>query len=183
MNLSLRFIISLKMAINFFSGKKDFRSLSNFWECDVVVDGRVYQSGEHAFHGEKFVRLALIIDDQDRAARMMDHGATFLKPSYPTPALAKKMGGKKGFALKDYEINQWSRISLDVQRDISRFKFHAYEQVRQDLIASKGKILIHPALRCSKPEQCFWEGKFVDGAVVGANHLGLIWMHLRDSLT
>jgi len=172
----------LKMAINFFSGKKEFRSLSNFWEYDVVIDGRVYPSGEHAFHGEKFIRLGLLIDDQDRAARMMDYGATFMKPSYQTPALAKKMGGKKGFALKDYEIIQWSRISLDVQRDISRFKFDNYQQVRQDLLASKGKILIHPALRCSKPENCFWEGKFVDGAVVGANHLGYIWMQLRDTL-
>jgi len=78
--------------------------------------------------------FALLIDDQDRTALMMDYGATFMKPSYQTPALAKKMGGKKGFALKDYEINQWSRISLDVQRDISRFKFDNYQQVRQDLL-------------------------------------------------
>jgi predicted NAD-dependent protein-ADP-ribosyltransferase YbiA (DUF1768 family) len=82
--------------INFFSGKKAFRSLSNFWENEVVINGRVYQSGEHAFHGEKFIQLGVFIEDQIRAARLMDYGATFLKPSAYSPAMAKKMGGKNG---------------------------------------------------------------------------------------
>jgi predicted NAD-dependent protein-ADP-ribosyltransferase YbiA (DUF1768 family) len=43
--------------VNFFSGKDASRSLSNFWECVVVLDGREYESGEHAFHGEKYARI------------------------------------------------------------------------------------------------------------------------------
>ena len=169
------------MAINFFSGKKDFRSLSNFWENQVVIQDRVYKTGEHAFHGEKFIRLGLLIEDQERAAKIFDYGTTFLN-SYDTPAMAKKMGGKKGMALKDYELIQWSKISIDVQKEISKFKFDNYEQVRDDLLKSKGKILVHPALRCTHPEKCFWEGKFVDGSVIGRNLLGQIWMDLRDTL-
>lgn len=46
---------------NFFSGKKEYRSLTNFWEREVVIiDGekkRVYESGEHCFHGEKYYRI------------------------------------------------------------------------------------------------------------------------------
>lgn len=37
--------------VNFFSGKKEYRSLSNFWEKDVEVGGKIYESGEHCFHG------------------------------------------------------------------------------------------------------------------------------------
>lgn len=43
--------------ITFFSGKDAVRSLSNLWECVVVLDGREYESGEHAFHGEKYARI------------------------------------------------------------------------------------------------------------------------------
>jgi predicted NAD-dependent protein-ADP-ribosyltransferase YbiA (DUF1768 family) len=168
--------------INFFSGKKAFRSLSNFWEKDVVVDGRLYQSGEHAFHGEKFIQLSLHIEDQLRAAQLMDYGATFLKPSlYSTPEMAKKMGGKKGLTLNQEELWRWSKMSEGVQREISLFKLQ-YEEVRQDLILSKGKLLIHPAMRCSHPEKCIWEGKFVDGTIIGGNLLGKIWMEFRDTL-
>ena len=60
------------MAINFFSGKKEFRSLSNFWEYDVIIDGRVYKSGEHAFHGEKFFRLGSQHIDSQRSAQLLD---------------------------------------------------------------------------------------------------------------
>ena len=59
--------------ITFFSGKKEFRSLSNFWEKDVIVtthvsthvntDTREYESGEHCFHGEKYIRLGRLSED------------------------------------------------------------------------------------------------------------------------
>ena len=166
------------MAINFFSGKKEFRSLSNFWENDVIIDGRVYQSGEHAFHGEKFFRIG-------SSQEMIDYAKNFLKPSY-TPALAKKMGGKKGFKLNEDELRNWSLISIEVQKEISKFKFDNYEEVRVDLLKSGTKLLIHPALRCRYPENCIWEGKALvnDGVitVVGKNLLGKIWMELRDTV-
>ena len=155
--------------IYFFSGKKAFRSLSNFWENDVVIDGRVYQSGEHAFHGEKFFRLGYT-----------DYAAKFLKPS-GSPAMAKKMGGKKGLRLNDEELGRWSKISVEVQKDVCQYKLR-YAEVWDDLIDSKGKLLIHPALRCRTPEKCIWEGRYVDGNVVGKNLLGKIWMELREPL-
>ena len=167
------------MAINFFSGKKDFRSLSNFWENEVVIDGRVYKSGEHAFHGEKFFRIGSLAN-QERASQLLDYAKIFF--TCDTPAMAKKFGGKKGLRLTEEELALWTSLSIDVQKQISQFKFDTYQQVRDDLLNSKGKILVHPALRCSHPEKCFWEGKFLDGRVIGKNILGQIWMDLRDSL-
>jgi predicted NAD-dependent protein-ADP-ribosyltransferase YbiA (DUF1768 family) len=165
--------------IYFFSGKKAFRCLSNFWENDVVIDGRVYQSGEHAFHGEKFFRLGL--SGVDRSTELMDYAAKFMKPSSYTPAMAKKIGGKNGLRLNEEELWRWSKMSPDVQKEICQYKLQ-YEEVRRHLIESKGKLLIHPALRCRTPEKCIWEGKYVDGAVIGKNLLGNIWMELRESL-
>ncbi len=59
--------------------------------------------------------------------------------------------------------------------------------MRNDLCKSKGKILIHPAMRCSeeKLKSRLWEGKcvMVDGKikVIGKNKLGELWMELRDT--
>ena len=43
--------------------KTEFRSLSNFYKCKVVIfdsenGDRTYESGEHCFHGEKYFRLS-----------------------------------------------------------------------------------------------------------------------------
>ena len=63
-----------------------------------------------------------------------------------------------------------------------------YETVRDDLRKSAGKILTHPALRCSEATLAsrVWEGKGVvqDGRVVvlGRNTLGRMWMQIRDDM-
>ena len=172
--------------INFFSGKKDFRSLSNFWENEVVVDGRTYESGEHCFHGEKYIRLSEHCHE-DRKNLLWEYGQTFLKPSpYKTCSVAKRMGGKKGLALNPDELDRWLEISMDVQRSICIWKRDNYEEVREDLRKSGTNHLVHPALRCSpeKLKDRIWEGKgaVVDGQIVvlGQNRLGNLWMELRS---
>ena len=64
--------------------------------------------------------------------------------------MAKKLGGKKGLRLTDDELALWSSISIDVQKQISQFKFDTYPQVKDDLLKSAGKILVHPAMRCAR---------------------------------
>lgn len=174
-----------KGVANFFSGKKEFRSLSNFWENEVVLEGRTYESGEHCFHGEKYIRLSELCEDE-RKQKLFDYGQTFMKPSpYKTGSMVKKMGGKKGLLLNSNELTLWSSISINVQTDICKFKMENYEEVRQDLLKSKDKVLVHPALRCSEEnlKERIWEGKgvVVDGQIVvlGRNLLGQFWMELR----
>ena len=172
----------------FFSGKKEYRSLSNFWENDVVVEERLYESGEHCFHGEKYIKIGEQCENE-RKKILIEYGKTFLKPSkYTTGTIAKKMGGKKGLLLNMNEIHLWNTISIDVQYEICKWKIANYKEVRDDLIKSQDRILIHPALRCSQlqAEKRIWEGRCInkDGTivVVGQNKLGKIWMELRDSL-
>jgi predicted NAD-dependent protein-ADP-ribosyltransferase YbiA (DUF1768 family) len=185
--------------ITFFSAKKEYRSLSNFWEKDIVItveadtgtdadkNERVYESGEHCFQGEKYIRLGELCDDKNRKAALVDYGKTFMKPSlYKTSSCAKKMGGKKGLLLSSDELEKWYSISIDVQHSICNWKSANYEEVRADLLKSGNKILIHPAMRCSdeKLEKTRpWEGraKIENGKVIvlGKNLLGNIWAKYR----
>ena len=175
--------------VTFFSSKKEYRSLSNFWENDILIqDGeRVYESGEHCFHGEKYIRLGKLCEKEDRKKILLDYGLTFCKPSsYKTGAMAKKMGGKKGLLLSSEELEKWDTLRLSVQEEICMYKLKTDEMVRHDLIKSGNKILIHPALRCSEDKvekNSFWEGRAVlkDGKLVilGQNMLGNLWMTLR----
>lgn len=177
--------------INFFSGKKEYRSLSNFWGNDIVMTittkiKRTYESGEHCFHGEKYFRIGELCEDEKRKQMLIDHGMKFIKPSaYKTCAEAKKMGGKKGLALTIEELALWDNISRDIQKSICYYKINLYQEVRSDLLKSGNKLLVHPAMRCSeeKLETRIWEGKGVirDGkvTVIGKNMLGNIWMELR----
>lgn len=174
--------------ITFFSSKKEYRSLSNFWENEIVIqDERIYESGEHCFHGEKYIRLGLLCEKEDRKKVLLEYGLTFCKPSsYKTGAMAKKMGGKKGLLLSSEELLIWDTLRLGVQEEICMYKFKTDENVQQDLLKSGNKTLIHPALRCSEDKvekKSFWEGRVVlkDGKLVilGQNMLGNIWMSLR----
>ena len=173
--------------VNFFSGRDAFRSLSNFWECVVVLDGREYESGEHAFHGEKYTLVGERAEDLARRRVLLEYGRTFLRPSqHKTGAVAKRMGGKRGLELSSAELHTWGALSLVVQFDICEWKSSRYETVRDDLLRSAGKILIHPALRCSEAKLAsrIWEGRAVerDGRIVvlGRNTLGRMWMQIRD---
>ena len=179
--------------INFFGKKEEYRSLSNFWTCDVSIIncfGHVffsYESGEHCFHGEKYRRIGNFCKNEDRKRKLLEYATKFMKPSpYKTGNEAKKMGGKKGLLLTNDELKLWNSLSVDVQREICDWKFDNYEEVRNDLVKSGTKILVHPALRCSeaKLKDRFWEGKAVvkngQVEVLGSNLLGKLWMELRS---
>lgn len=180
--------------INFYSGKKEYRSLSNFWERDIsIIDGdtiRIYESGEHCFHGEKYVRLGQLCCDESRKTKLLEYGKTFLKPSiHKTGAAAKRAGGKKGLLLSHDELEMWCCVSIEVQIEICKWKFDNYKEVRADLMKTGDKILIHPALRCKEElvKYRIWEGKAVymeDGSidVIGENRLGKLWMGFRQNL-
>jgi len=170
--------------VNFFSRKTEYRSLSNFWEKDVSIETRIYESGEHCFHGEKYLRLGNLCRDETRKMILISHGKKFIKPSqFTTCAIAKKMGGKTGLLLNDKEIENWEPISIALQKEICKWKFENYEEVKNDLIKSGTKLLVHPALRCKIG---LWTGKGViqngSAVIIGKNMLGNIWMDIRNHI-
>jgi hypothetical protein len=117
----------------------------------------------------------------------MEYGSRFLKSvCQKDGAIVKKMG--RNLILDKNELELWSELSIIVQKEICKYKYGNYEEVRNDLIKSRGRVLIHPAMRCSeeKVKGRLWEGKgvVVDGKieVIGRNMLGNLWMELRDEM-
>ena len=191
-NRFFEIIVKMETVATFFSKKREYRSLSNFWEqCVVIVtkegETRIYQTGEHCFHGEKYIRLSQLCDDELRRSLLFEHGTKFAKPSpYVTPMKAKQMGGKRGLALTTSELSLWSNLSTAVQQEICKYKRDNYQEVRDDLMKSGTSLLVHPALRCKESDvkNRIWEGKavIIDGQLVilGENRLGKIWMDIRN---
>ena len=86
---------SFKMTINFFFKKDAYKSLSNFWECQVIVGSREYDSGEHCFHGEKFIRIGELCTDEVRKQVLLEYSHKFLKgPDKKNGSVIKKMEKK-----------------------------------------------------------------------------------------
>ena len=176
--------------VNFFFKKEVCRSLSNFWNCDVkILDDdvvREYSSGENCFHGEKFIRIGQLCENKERRKELIEYSKGFLKWVGEIDGNKVKQMGRK-LILDSDELELWSELSVNIQWEICKYKFEHYEEVRNDLcVVSKGKVLIHPALRCSEDnlKKRLWEGKgvVVDGKieVLGRNMLGNLWMKLRD---
>lgn len=182
--------------ITFFDKKRDYRCLSNFWEGLVrIMDGeeiREYNSGELCFHGEKFIRLGKLCENEERKRLLLDYGRRFLiGGDILTSKDAKSKGGKgkNGFRLNEKEMKLWYSLSVEVQYEICKWKLENYEEVKEWLNRSKGYLLIHPAMRCGddKMKDKIWEGRLVNGedgnyVILGGNKLGNIWMNLRDGL-
>ena len=188
MSVSVKCLLN-EGVMNFFFKKEEGRCLSNFWECVVKIeDGeevREYNSGESSFHGEKFVRIGKLCKDEKRREELMEYGSRFVRGVCEKEGgVVKKMGRK--FILSKEELELWYRLSVDVQIEICKYKYENYEEVREELVKSGNRVLIHPAMRCSeeKVKSRLWEGKgvVVDGKieVLGGNMLGKMWMKIRD---
>ena len=178
--------------ITFFDKKKDYRPLSNFYECTIAIEdsdgsSRVYATGEHAFHGEKYRRIAKKVTDVERVITLTQYAARFLLTgNIVTAKDAKQKGGKRGLRLTVEELRIWDELCIDVQREICRYKMNHYDDVKHWLRLSGDNILVHPAMRCSetKVKSRMWEGRAIVDAegktiIIGGNKLGEIWMEIR----
>ena len=168
----------------FFSRSADpeVKLLSNFAPTPIQLNGRNYPTGEHAFHGTKYL-IAAQSQDGERAKNLAAHAAEFETDGNigDNPLDAKKNG--RAIKLTDSEIAHWNASSEDVQRQISKEKFDNDPDVRNALRNTRGQYLIHFS-KGANP-QSVWEGKLDknSGEVVGQNKLGKIWMDIRDDDT
>ena len=175
------------------SSDASVRCLSNFAPLAVKVDEIEYPTGEHAFHGCKFLFCAQKLDASSaRAKALQTRAQLFAHPSsFETALDAKRAGGKSkkyGFALSDDELVGWHQEATRVQKQICRYKITHYQQVQQVLAATTDKLLLHQENRAKTTTP--WGGR-VDPAkkgqkiltaqdIIGRNGLGRIWMKLRS---
>jgi predicted NAD-dependent protein-ADP-ribosyltransferase YbiA (DUF1768 family) len=179
--------------------KGDIKVLSNFYKCDIKVDNTLYPSGEHAFHGEKYKQIAekgTNITGTKRKKELEDYGEKFTSSGEFKDLFDGKIktkGGKKGMMLDENERKLWASLGEKVQEEISQWKFDHCDKVKETLLATGDKTLVHRkgrtnALEFAKNEKkqkdTIWEGLCVveDGKVkvYGKNILGKVWMKIRE---
>lgn len=186
----------MSIVITFCSKKKEYKCLSNFWECKIIIQQdsieREYNSGELCFHGEKFIRLSKNCSDVERKKKLYEYGMRFVDGGdilNSKDAKSKGGKGKNGFRLNEGELRDWCSISEEVQYEICKYKLENYVEVREYLEKSKGCLLIHSIgmIGNEKMKERIWEGRIVkkeDGSfeILGGNKLGNIWMRIRDGI-
>ncbi len=129
-----------------------YRFLSNFWPCEVELDGLPYKSTEAAYQAAK------TLDEAEREE--IRHAKT--------AAATKKLGRK--ICLRP----DWERVKLGIMRDLIRQKFTKHEVLKQRLIDTNPAELIEGNYWNDK----FWG--VCNGE--GDNHLGRILMEVRAEL-
>lgn len=144
------------VAINDFQGQ--FRFLSNFYPCKVVLDGIIYGSTESAY----------------QAAKTMDPVLRKEILDAPTFNLAKRLGSR--VALRP----DWEEVKLGVMEDLLRQKFAPGTGLRAKLDATSPQKLTEGNYWhdnfwgdciCTKKDSC---------KRAGQNHLGKLLMRIRD---
>lgn len=131
----------------------EFRWLSNFWPCEIVLDGEVYPSVEHAYQAAKTNNIA------NRK----------IIQSLKSPGAAKKMG--KVVTMRA----NWDSIKLRIMEDLVRQKFIKDARLKIKLLSTGEQELVE---RNHWNDQ-FWG--VCNG--VGENHLGRIIMKVRKGLS
>lgn len=126
--------------IKFYSKSADaqVKSLSNFANLRVTVDGCNYPTGEHAFHGRKYTEAASATDGPLRREKLLTHARKFVQGGAVgiSGLDAKRAGGKgkTGLMLEPAELRGWAEASVAVQNRICEYKFRVYSQVRMRVV-------------------------------------------------
>lgn len=143
-----------KKKITSFRGLHQF--LSNFYRCEILYEGRLYRSVEHAFQGAKCV------NDSDKEKIRLT----------PTPAAAKRLGRRIQMKAN------WDEERNDAMEQLLRIKFEN-PALRKNLIETGDYQLIEE----NKWHDTYW-GVCVckKHKSDGQNHLGNLLMKIRDDL-
>lgn len=144
-----------------FSG--EYRFLSNFWYCEVELDGETYPSTEHAYQAAK------TLDPVERKRFRFSISYRDGEPHERTPtcAEAKRLGNS--ISLRP----DWEDVKVGVMRDLLRQKFTSGRL--RDMLLNTGDLYLE--------ETNHWRDTFwgvCDGK--GRNVLGNLLMEVRDEL-
>lgn len=119
-------------------------------------DGYLYTSLEEAYQTAKFLKSAPEIAEE-------------IKKSH-----SAHEAQKIAFANKDKVRSDWQEVKLTIMEELLRKKLQQNPYVKQKLLQTKDYIIVEDS-----PKDNFW-GWGKDRT--GENHLGKLWMKLRDEL-
>ena len=129
----------------------EYRFLSNFHLCDIVIDGLVYPSSEHAYMAQKTGDIEIKRLFTDRKL---------------TPAQAKHLGNSIKIR------NDWDNVRVDMMYKVVLEKF-----IQNEYLA----ILLDETGEKYLEETNYWKDVFWGKCGgVGENNLGIVLMSVRD---
>jgi hypothetical protein len=134
--------------------EQEFYVLSNFSSFAIEWKGKLYPTSEHAYHAEKFEDETL--REEIRTARS----------AHDAMKLAQTNREK-------YREN-WDEVKLAVMKDILRAKVQQHPYVKKKLLETGDKLLIENSWR-----DAYWGWGPEKN---GENHLGNLWMEVRDEV-
>ena len=135
---------------------REFYCLDNFSSFKVEWDGYLYASLEEAYQTAKFLKSAPEIAEE-------------IKKSH-----SAHEAQKIAFANKDKVRSDWQEVNLTIMEEPLRKKLQQNPYAQQNLLQTKDYIIVEDS-----PKDNFW-GWGKDRT--GENHLGKLWMKLRDEL-
>lgn len=133
----------------------DYYELDNFSAHAVKYKGLVFPTAEHAYQAEKHTDLK--IKEEIRSAK--------------SPLESKNIANKKYGAKKR---SDWGSVKLKIMEEVKRAKVSQHLEVRKALIRS-GKATLAEL----SEKDLFWG---MNNKGKGENHLGKIWMKIREEL-
>jgi ribA/ribD-fused uncharacterized protein len=144
--------VSEKEKVLFYEGK--FYMFSNFSSFAVEWNGALWMTSEHAYQAAKFSDAAIREKIQkSRSAHVSKKIAEFYKSEI---------------------IGKWDNVKLKIMESIIRAKLAQHSYIQKKLLETGDLELVEDS-----PKDSFW-GRGPDWK--GHNHLGKIWMRLREEL-
>lgn len=135
---------------------REFYCLDNFSSFKVEYDGYLYSSNEEAYQTLGFIESAPEIAEQIKRS----HSAHEAQ--------------KIAYANKDKRRKDWDNIKLAVMEELLRAKVEQNPYVKKKLLETMDYIIVEDS-----PKDNYWGwGENRDGE----NHLGKLWMKIRNEL-
>lgn len=135
---------------------EDWYVFDNFAPFQIEWRGNIYATSEHAYQSAHFFETNKELAEQVRQCR--------------SPKEAQDFANKNS----DQDDPKWRDKKLQVMEEIIRCKLEQHPYIRDKLIETKNKRIVE-----TNDNDKFW-GWGNDHC--GQNHLGKIWMKLRDEL-
>lgn len=147
--------IPLPGVIDSFSG--EYRFLSNFWPCVILYDNTIWPTVEHAYQAAKTTNPAF-----REIIRTAGSGGE-----------AKKLG-------YDLRLPEgWDKYRVPLMMKLLAIKFpNGHAELSRLLVMTDPAILIEGNTWGDK----FWGQTWINGRLVGENHLGRLLMARRNQL-
>lgn len=153
--------------------------LSNMSPHLVKYEGKAYKTAEHLFQCLRFREMppTKSTDKNGKEESLTYEIIREIISDQASPLMAK--GVSKRFRLI---YPSTTEKDLMLMRQVVRFKTAQHFDILRKLIGSKGDIYEDSTARQNGSGLLWGAAKQADGTWVGENHLGRIWMELRDTL-